>query len=112
MHTATINQIDELLKNSGLFPEKGIPAQKISNFNFVNETILITGAAGSIGSALSKQLSKLSPSHNPHIVEQHQSKSSQLRTSKMLTLYITRFIATWSTPISSISITHFIKHIA
>ena len=58
MNITTINQIDELLKNSGLFPEKGIPAQKVSNFNFVNETILITGAAGSIGSALSKQLSK------------------------------------------------------
>ncbi|WP_147676912.1 UDP-N-acetylglucosamine 4,6-dehydratase [Algibacter pacificus] len=56
MNTATINQIDQLLKNSGLFPEEGIPTQNISNFNFSNETILITGAAGSIGSELSKQL--------------------------------------------------------
>lgn len=56
MNTATINQIDQLLKSSGLFPEIGIPVQKVSNFDFSNETILITGAAGSIGSELAHQL--------------------------------------------------------
>jgi len=58
MDKATINQIDTLLKNSGLFPKLGSPTETVSNFDFSNETILITGAAGSIGSELSKQLIK------------------------------------------------------
>ncbi|MDN3667169.1 polysaccharide biosynthesis protein [Algibacter miyuki] len=48
--------IDELLINSGLFPDVKPSHQNIVNFNFSEETILITGAAGSIGSELSKQL--------------------------------------------------------
>ena len=58
MDTATENQIDKLLKASGLFPDIEKPAQNISNFDFSNETILVTGAAGSIGSELSKQLTR------------------------------------------------------
>ena len=60
MDTATQNQIDYLLKTSGLFPEIEKPSRTILEFDFKNETILITGAAGSIGSELAKQISKYS----------------------------------------------------
>ena len=58
MDTANQNQIDHLLKTSGLFPETEKPSRSILDFNFSNETILITGAAGSIGSELAKQISQ------------------------------------------------------
>jgi FlaA1/EpsC-like NDP-sugar epimerase len=56
MNISTTNQIKLLLKDSGLFPFIGKSKKIVSNFNFNNETILITGAAGSIGSELVKQL--------------------------------------------------------
>lgn len=56
MNKETENHIDELLYDSGLFPSKiKKPKNKVS-FNFLNEIILITGAAGSIGSGLVEQL--------------------------------------------------------
>ncbi|WP_158849998.1 polysaccharide biosynthesis protein [Algibacter sp. L1A34] len=57
MNTATANQIDQLLQHSGLFPQDKQSFKNYLNFDFSKETILITGAAGSIGSSLSKQLS-------------------------------------------------------
>lgn len=57
MNTSTSNYIDQLLIDSGLFPTNKKTQQKqLINFDFSNEIILITGAAGSIGSELSKQL--------------------------------------------------------
>ncbi|MCF7560761.1 polysaccharide biosynthesis protein [Sabulilitoribacter multivorans] len=56
MNKSTSNHIDQLLLDSGLFPNKRKPKKLSNNFDFSNETILITGAAGSIGSELSKQL--------------------------------------------------------
>ncbi len=55
MNKSTSNHIDQLLIDSGLFPIKKAQ-QKFDGFDFSNETILITGAAGSIGSGLSKYL--------------------------------------------------------
>ncbi len=55
MNKSTSNHIDQLLIDSGLFPTKKIQ-QKLKSFDFSDETILITGAAGSIGSGLTKQL--------------------------------------------------------
>lgn len=56
MDKTTANQIDHLLKSSGLFSNEEQTSNNISNLDFSEETILITGAAGSIGSELSKQL--------------------------------------------------------
>ncbi|AUP77278.1 polysaccharide biosynthesis protein [Flavivirga eckloniae] len=56
MNTSTSNHIDQLLINSGLFPIKKTHHEELNNFDFSNDVILITGAAGSIGSELSKQL--------------------------------------------------------
>ncbi|GAA3607371.1 polysaccharide biosynthesis protein [Flavivirga amylovorans] len=56
MNKSTSNYIDQLLIESGLFPTKKAPQRPLNNFDFSNETILITGAAGSVGSELSKQL--------------------------------------------------------
>jgi len=57
MDTSSLDRIDALLKNSDLFPQFNKPKKDFLNYNFSNETILITGAAGSIGSELSKQIS-------------------------------------------------------
>lgn len=56
MNKSNSDYIDELLLNSGLFPSKRKIERPAKNFDFTNETILITGAAGTIGSELSKQL--------------------------------------------------------
>ncbi|MDO5971103.1 polysaccharide biosynthesis protein [Flavivirga aquimarina] len=57
MNTSTSNHIDQLLIDSGLFPtKKQKQSPSSNNFDFSNEIILITGAAGSIGSELTKQL--------------------------------------------------------
>ncbi len=56
MNQTSYNHIKHLLEDSGLLPsEKGVESQK-HVCNFENETILITGAAGSIGSELVRQL--------------------------------------------------------
>ncbi|OEK08475.1 hypothetical protein A8C32_03220 [Flavivirga aquatica] len=57
MNISTSNYIDQLLLDSDLFPFKRKPKKNTHSFDFSNETILITGAAGSIGSELSRQLS-------------------------------------------------------
>lgn len=48
--------IDELLYDSDLFPHKAKKQNNSTSYNFKDDIILITGAAGSIGSGLSKQL--------------------------------------------------------
>ncbi|MBU2951146.1 polysaccharide biosynthesis protein [Tamlana agarivorans] len=58
MNLPTSNIIDELLSESGLFPFIKTTPKEISIFNFSEETILITGAAGTIGTELTKQLVK------------------------------------------------------
>ncbi|WP_052823395.1 SDR family NAD(P)-dependent oxidoreductase [Neotamlana sedimentorum] len=54
MNSITSNRIDDLLLNSDVF--SNTINENIVQHNFCNETILITGAAGSIGSGLVKQL--------------------------------------------------------
>ena len=56
MNKETANHIDELLYDSGLFPSKTKNQIDKISFDFSDETMLITGAAGSIGSGLTKQL--------------------------------------------------------
>jgi FlaA1/EpsC-like NDP-sugar epimerase len=59
MDIATVKQIDELLKKSDLFPQFNNHCKSsLASHNFSNETVLITGAAGSIGFELSKQISQ------------------------------------------------------
>lgn len=48
----------QLLDESGLVNSQTKPINSITKFNFTKETILITGAAGSIGSELARQLLK------------------------------------------------------
>lgn len=55
MNTEIASRIDSMLYESGLFPSKRHDEPN-EVFDFSDETILITGAAGSIGSGLSKQL--------------------------------------------------------
>jgi len=56
MNKETANHIDELLYDSGLFPSKIKIHKNSVSYDFSDEIILITGAAGSIGSGLTKQL--------------------------------------------------------
>ena len=56
MNKETANHIDELLYDSGLFPSKIKNLKNTVSYDFSNEIILITGAAGSIGSGLTQQL--------------------------------------------------------
>lgn len=60
MNSETYNTINQLLDESGLFPSTRKSKSANHSFNFSNETILITGAAGSIGSELARQLLKSS----------------------------------------------------
>src|SRR5690606_4381852 len=52
----TSNRIHQLLNDSGLLSSNETKTESFSIFNFSEEIILITGAAGSIGSGLVKQL--------------------------------------------------------
>ncbi|GAA4937439.1 hypothetical protein GCM10023314_07380 [Algibacter agarivorans] len=56
MNKSTSNHIDQLLLDSDIFSTKRKLKDYSHNFDYSDETILITGAAGSIGSELSKQL--------------------------------------------------------
>ncbi|TGV03966.1 SDR family NAD(P)-dependent oxidoreductase [Flavivirga rizhaonensis] len=56
MNKTTSDHIDRLLIDSGLFPTPKKTQRPVNSFDFSDDTILITGAAGSIGSELSKQL--------------------------------------------------------
>lgn len=58
MNQTTYNHIKELLDDSGLLSSKITSQRRTSNVDFTNETILITGAAGSIGGELARQLLK------------------------------------------------------
>ncbi len=58
MTSSDYNRIKFLLDESGLLNSNKLPHSFSSNFNFNGETILITGAAGSIGSELARQLVK------------------------------------------------------
>lgn len=57
MNKSTANHIDNLIKSCGLFSSNFIDHQSLNDFDLSRETILITGAAGSIGSELSKHIS-------------------------------------------------------
>jgi len=52
----TANRIDLLIHDSGLFPLRDKVLTNMSSFDFSEDVILITGAAGSIGSGLTRQL--------------------------------------------------------
>lgn len=56
MNTETENRIDDMLYDSGLFPLKQKKTNQLEQFDFSNDIILVTGAAGSIGSGIVKQL--------------------------------------------------------
>ncbi len=56
MDTPTSNHIQQLIRDSGLFNSNKHSKKSYPNLDFSNDTILITGAAGSIGSELTKQL--------------------------------------------------------
>ncbi|WP_052143569.1 SDR family NAD(P)-dependent oxidoreductase [Wocania ichthyoenteri] len=56
MNTSASNHIQQLINDSGLLHLKGNSKKRYPNLDFLNEIILITGAAGSIGSELTKQL--------------------------------------------------------
>lgn len=58
MNQTNFNRIKKLLDDSGLLSQAKQKA--IADFDFSNETILITGAAGTIGSGIAKQLIKCS----------------------------------------------------
>ena len=60
MNVSTSNYIDQLLLDEDIHTSKKKSSQNIDEFNFSEETILITGAAGTIGSELSKQLINIS----------------------------------------------------
>jgi len=52
----TSDRIQQLLNDSGLLPSNKKKTTSFTGYNFSEETILITGAAGSIGSGLAHQL--------------------------------------------------------
>lgn len=56
MNKDIANHIDDLIYDSGLFPSKNKNQKNKAYFDFSEDIILITGAAGSIGSGLVKQL--------------------------------------------------------
>ena len=56
MNTPASNHIQQLIHDSGIFNSKKNSKKSYPNLDFSNDTILITGAAGSIGSELTKQL--------------------------------------------------------
>ncbi len=56
MNTETANRIDDMLYDSGLFPLKSKKLNQLYRFDFSEDIILVTGAAGSIGSGLTKLL--------------------------------------------------------
>ena len=56
MNQSSHQQIKQLIADSGLLPFAKKSNVKNRSFHFKNETILITGAAGSIGSELARQL--------------------------------------------------------
>ncbi|MFG6686995.1 SDR family NAD(P)-dependent oxidoreductase [Mariniflexile sp. HNIBRBA6329] len=56
MNQDTCSDIKQLIVDSGLIHSKEKTEKPFQHFNFENETILITGAAGSIGSELARHL--------------------------------------------------------
>ncbi|MEP1488756.1 MAG: SDR family NAD(P)-dependent oxidoreductase [Algibacter sp.] len=56
MNKSTVNRIQNLLDESGLLNSNNKKSSSALSFNFKNDAILITGAAGTIGSGLVKQL--------------------------------------------------------
>ncbi|WP_418603891.1 SDR family NAD(P)-dependent oxidoreductase [Hwangdonia sp.] len=56
MDASVSNHIQQLIKDSGLLHLKNNSKKNYRSLDFSSDTILITGAAGSIGSELSKQL--------------------------------------------------------
>ncbi|WP_282123422.1 polysaccharide biosynthesis protein [Algibacter mikhailovii] len=56
MNNTTASHIDYLINNCGVFSSKLDQKNHINDLDFSNESILITGAAGTIGSGLTKQL--------------------------------------------------------
>lgn len=56
MTQETYNHIKQLIEDSGVIHLNGSPKKVFQNFDFSEETILITGAAGSIGSELAKHI--------------------------------------------------------
>ena len=56
MNQTTYSHIKELLVDSGLIHSKEKTKKQFHCFDFENDTILITGAAGSIGSELARHL--------------------------------------------------------
>ncbi|MEN3324108.1 SDR family NAD(P)-dependent oxidoreductase [Mariniflexile soesokkakense] len=56
MTQTTYNHIKQLIEDSGVIHLNGSPKKTFQNFDFSEETILITGAAGSIGSELAKHI--------------------------------------------------------
>ncbi|MEW4924487.1 polysaccharide biosynthesis protein [Algibacter sp. 2305UL17-15] len=56
MRYSSRNRIKQLLDNSGLLGSKSINNFQYNSYDFSDETILITGAAGSIGSGLTHHL--------------------------------------------------------
>jgi FlaA1/EpsC-like NDP-sugar epimerase len=56
MNRTTYNHINQLLDESGLLKSNITKNSQADTFDFTEETILITGAAGSIGSGITKQL--------------------------------------------------------
>ncbi|MDO7171389.1 SDR family NAD(P)-dependent oxidoreductase [Mariniflexile sp. AS56] len=56
MNQATYNHINQLIKDSGVLHNNESSKKEFQNFNFSEETILITGAAGTIGSELARHI--------------------------------------------------------
>lgn len=56
MDKPTLERIKNLIDNSGLLRPKDLKSKNSTTYPFSDETILITGAAGSIGSGLTKLL--------------------------------------------------------